>query len=82
MRWWLDAGNGTFGVPKPPSPFDTPRGVWTHALARAATLPDVIFEVLRSKLRLVPSEDAGGKEATKDTGNPTKRKRGEGTNMP
>jgi hypothetical protein len=36
-----------------------PRGVWPHALARVATLPDVIFEVLRSKPSLVPSEDAG-----------------------
>jgi hypothetical protein len=37
-----------------------PRGIWPHALARVATLPDVIFEVLRSKPSLVPSEDAGG----------------------
>jgi hypothetical protein len=34
-----------------------PRGVWPHALARFATLPDVIFEVLRSKPTLVPSAD-------------------------
>jgi hypothetical protein len=34
-----------------------PRGVWPRALARVATLPDVIFEVLRSKPNLVPSED-------------------------
>jgi Ran GTPase-activating protein (RanGAP) involved in mRNA processing and transport len=34
-----------------------PRGVWPRALARVATLPDVIFEVLRSKPSLVPSED-------------------------
>jgi hypothetical protein len=33
------------------------RGVWPYALARVATLPDVIFEVLRSKPDLVPSED-------------------------
>jgi hypothetical protein len=26
-----------------------PRGIWPHALARVAILPDVIFEVLRSK---------------------------------
>jgi hypothetical protein len=51
-----------------------PRGVWPHALARTATLPDVIFEVLRSKPKLVPSE---GNEAVKDTGVPTKRKRGD-----
>jgi hypothetical protein len=54
-----------------------PRGIWPHALARVATLPDVIFEVLRSKPNLVPSEDTDGKEAAKDTGVPTKRKRGD-----
>jgi Ran GTPase-activating protein (RanGAP) involved in mRNA processing and transport len=54
-----------------------PRGVWPRALTWAATLPDVIFEVLRSKPNLVPSDDTGGKEATEDTGVPTKRKRGD-----
>jgi Ran GTPase-activating protein (RanGAP) involved in mRNA processing and transport len=54
-----------------------PRGVWLRALVRVATLPDVIFEVLRSKPSLVPSEDAEGKEeAAKDTDAPKKRKRG------
>jgi Ran GTPase-activating protein (RanGAP) involved in mRNA processing and transport len=52
-----------------------PRGVWPRALARAAALHDVIFEVLRSKPNLMPSEDTEGKEAAKDTGVPTKRKR-------
>jgi hypothetical protein len=52
-----------------------PRGVWPHALARVAALPDVIFYVLRSKPSLVPSED--GKEAAKDSGVPKKRKRGD-----
>jgi hypothetical protein len=53
-----------------------PRGVWPYALARVAMLPDVIFEVLRSKPSLVPSEDTAGKEeAAEDTGVPTKRKR-------
>jgi hypothetical protein len=42
-----------------------PRGVWPRALARVATLPDVIFEVLRSKPNLVPSEDTEGREAAK-----------------
>jgi hypothetical protein len=37
-----------------------PLGVWLRALARVATLPDVIFEVLRSKPSLVPSEDTEG----------------------
>ena len=32
------------------------RGVWPHALARVATLPDVIFEALLSKPNLVPSK--------------------------
>jgi hypothetical protein len=54
-----------------------PLGVWPHALARVATLPDVIFEVLGSKPSLVPSEDTEGKEAAEDTGVVTKRKRGE-----
>jgi hypothetical protein len=52
-----------------------PRGVWPHALARIAILPDVIFEVLRSKPSLVPSEETGGKEVAKDTGVPSKRTR-------
>jgi Ran GTPase-activating protein (RanGAP) involved in mRNA processing and transport len=37
-----------------------PRGVWPHALARVATLPNVIFDVLRSKSSLVPSDDTEG----------------------
>jgi hypothetical protein len=49
-----------------------PLGIWPHALARVAALPDVIFEVLRSKPKLVPSEDTKGKEAvevlSEDTG--------------
>jgi hypothetical protein len=36
-----------------------PLGVWPRALARVATYPDFIFEVLRSKPSLVPSEDEG-----------------------
>jgi Leucine-rich repeat (LRR) protein len=54
-----------------------PRGVWPHALARVAALPGVIFEVLRSKPSLVPSEDTEGKEVAKDTGVLMKRKRGD-----
>jgi hypothetical protein len=42
-------------------------GVWPHALARVATLPDVIFEVFRSKPELVPSKETGGKEAGEET---------------
>jgi hypothetical protein len=41
-----------------------PRGIWPHALAGVAMLPDVIFEVLRSKPSLVLSEDM---EATEET---------------
>jgi Leucine-rich repeat (LRR) protein len=37
-----------------------PLGVWPHALARVAALPDVIFEVLCSKPSLVPSKDKYG----------------------
>jgi Ran GTPase-activating protein (RanGAP) involved in mRNA processing and transport len=54
-----------------------PLGVWPHALARVATLPNVIFKVLRSKPTLVPSEDTGGREAAVDTGVPKKRKCGD-----
>jgi hypothetical protein len=54
-----------------------PRGLWPHALARVATLPNVIFEVLRSKPSLVPTEDTESIEGAKDTGVPSKRKRGE-----
>jgi Ran GTPase-activating protein (RanGAP) involved in mRNA processing and transport len=49
-----------------------PRGIWPHALARVATLHDVIFEVLHSKPSLVPSANTGGKEAAKDIGVPNK----------
>jgi Ran GTPase-activating protein (RanGAP) involved in mRNA processing and transport len=56
-----------------------PRGVWPHALARVATLPDVIFDILRSKPNLVPSEETEGKkEAAEDPGVSTKRKRKRG----
>jgi hypothetical protein len=54
-----------------------PRGVWPYALARVATLPDVILGVLRSNPSLVLPEDTEGEEAAKDTGVPTKRKRGD-----
>jgi hypothetical protein len=45
-------------------------------LARVATFPDAIFEVLRSKPKLVASEETGVKEAAKDTVIPKRRKRG------
>jgi hypothetical protein len=54
-----------------------PRGIWPHALARVAMLPNVIFEVLHSKPSLVPSEETEGKEVAKDTGLLRKRKRGD-----
>jgi Ran GTPase-activating protein (RanGAP) involved in mRNA processing and transport len=54
-----------------------PRGVWPRGLARVATLPDVIFEVLRSKPSLVPSKDTEGTESAKDNSVPKKRKRGD-----
>jgi Ran GTPase-activating protein (RanGAP) involved in mRNA processing and transport len=44
-----------------------PLAVWPHALAQVAILPDVIFEVLRSKPSLVLSADAEDKEANEDT---------------
>jgi hypothetical protein len=47
-----------------------------HALSRAASLPNVIFEVLRSTPSLMPSEDTEGEEeAAGDTGVPKKSKR-------
>jgi hypothetical protein len=39
--------------------------------------PDVIFEVLCSKPKVVPSQDTGGEEAAEDTDVPKKRKRGD-----
>jgi hypothetical protein len=54
-----------------------PRGIWPQALAGVATLPDVIFEVLRSKAELVPSEGTEGQEAAKDTGEAKKCKHGD-----
>jgi hypothetical protein len=45
----------------------SPLGVWPRALAQVVTLPDAIFEVLRSKPNLVPSEDKEGKEAAEET---------------
>jgi Ran GTPase-activating protein (RanGAP) involved in mRNA processing and transport len=55
-----------------------PLGIWPHALARVATLPDVMFEVLCSKPQLVPSEDTEGKEeAAENTGVPKKCNRGD-----
>jgi hypothetical protein len=54
-----------------------PRGIWPRALARVATLPDLIFEVLHSKPRLVLSEDTEGMEAAEDTGVPKKSKSGD-----
>jgi hypothetical protein len=61
-----------FRAPKDRVP---PRGFWPHALARVAPLPDVIFEVLRSKPNLVLSEDTDSKEVAKETGVRKKRKR-------
>jgi hypothetical protein len=53
------------------------RGVWPHALAGVATLPDVMFEVLRSKPSLVPSESTEGEvKAAEDTSVTKKRKHG------
>jgi hypothetical protein len=56
--------NRFLSLVRTPEETHRPRGFWPHALARVATLPDVIFEVLRSKPSLVPSEDM---KATKDT---------------
>jgi hypothetical protein len=39
-----------------------PLGVWPRALTRVAAFRDISFEVLRSKPKLVPSEDTGGRE--------------------
>jgi Leucine-rich repeat (LRR) protein len=54
-----------------------PLSVWSHALARVATLPNVVFEVLRSQPSLVPSKDSrltGGKEAANVHRHPVKLK--------
>jgi Ran GTPase-activating protein (RanGAP) involved in mRNA processing and transport len=54
-----------------------PLCVWPHALARVATHPDVIFEVLCSKPNLVPSKGTDGKEAAKESDIPWEGKRGD-----
>jgi hypothetical protein len=41
-----------------------PLGVWPRALSRVASLPDAIFEVLRSKPSLVLSEDMEAADET------------------
>jgi hypothetical protein len=66
--------NGFLPLIRAPEERPPPRGIWSLALARVATFPDVIFEVLQSKPSLVPSEDTEGKEAARDTGVPRKRK--------
>jgi hypothetical protein len=55
----------------------TPLGVWSRVLARVEAYPDDIFQVLRSKPKLVPSEDTEGKEAVRDNGVSRQRKRGD-----
>jgi Ran GTPase-activating protein (RanGAP) involved in mRNA processing and transport len=47
-----------------------PLGLWSHGLAKVATLPDVLFYVLRAKPKLVPSADT-------DDDTSKKRKRGD-----
>jgi hypothetical protein len=54
-----------------------PRGVWPRALSRVSTLPDVLFEVLRSKPSLMLSADTEDMEATEDTDIPKERKHGD-----
>jgi Ran GTPase-activating protein (RanGAP) involved in mRNA processing and transport len=54
-----------------------PRGIWPRVLVRVGRLPDVIFEVLRSKPNLVPFEDTAMKEAAKEAVVQTKCKRGD-----
>lgn len=82
MRGRLDAGNGAFGnrhrflsLMRALKERLPPRGVWPRALARVATLTDVIFEMLLSKPNLVPSKDAVGKKAAEDISVSKKRKR-------
>jgi Ran GTPase-activating protein (RanGAP) involved in mRNA processing and transport len=71
--------NGFRTLIRAPKERRPPRGIWVHALGRVATLPDVIFEVLRSKPSLVPSEntETSKEEAATDTGLPKKRKHGD-----
>jgi hypothetical protein len=74
---WVGYRNRFLNLVRAPKERHPPRGVWPHAVARVATLPDVIFEVLRSKPSLVPSGYTEGNEAAKDTGVPTKLKCGD-----
>jgi hypothetical protein len=83
MGWRVYAGNIAAGLPKPLSHFGTcaeressvPWCLASCAYPNDCTIPDVIFEVLRSKPDLVATEDTEGKEeAVKDTGVPQIRK--------
>jgi hypothetical protein len=51
--------NRCLALIRAPEETHQPRGIWPRALARVATYLDFIFEVLRSKPSLMPSEDKG-----------------------
>jgi Leucine-rich repeat (LRR) protein len=53
---WYGYRNRLLPLVRAPKERLPPLGVWPHALARVAALPDVIFELLRSKPSLVPSD--------------------------
>jgi Ran GTPase-activating protein (RanGAP) involved in mRNA processing and transport len=61
----LGCRNRFLSILRTPEEAHRPRGVWPRALARVATFPDVIFELIRSKPSLVRSEE--NVEATEAT---------------
>ena len=69
--------NRCLALIRTPEETHQPRGIWPHALARVAAYTDNIFQVLRSKPKLVSPEDTEGKEVAGDTDVPMKRKRGD-----
>jgi hypothetical protein len=67
-------------LPSVSAPFETnlQRGLWSHTLAKVATLPDVLYYALRSKPGLVPSGDNNNDDDDDDDdggGDTKKRKR-------
>jgi hypothetical protein len=69
--------NRCLSLIRTPEETHQPRGIWPPALARVAAFPDDIFQVLRSKPKLVSPEDTEGKKVAEDADVPKKRKRDE-----
>jgi hypothetical protein len=67
---FLGYRNRVLPLVRAPAETAPPLGLWSRGLAKVATLPDVLFYVLRAKPKLVPSADT-------DDDTSKKRKRGD-----